>query len=175
MTVARLLSVLAVAVAAAAVAPAAVAAPSTLQTTFRTALLEDAKTTSAVKRALRSDAALVDPRPAFGDLTGDGRSDAVVSVTTGGAAGTIAVYVFSTDGAADGKLRAVFRSQQLYRATPAIQDDRTLLLSTPRYAAGDPLCCPAKLLERTYAWVAKDHVLRATGSREVDGPKPPAR
>lgn len=154
-------------------APSAEAAPSKLQTTFRAALLRDARTTPAIKRALKAGAALVDPRPLFGDLTGDGRADAVVSVLTGGAAGAVAVYVFSTDGAAGGALRVVFRSQRLYRATAALGPDGTLTLRAPRYADGDPLCCPAKVRERSYAWAAKDRTLHATATRDVAGPPVP--
>jgi hypothetical protein len=155
-------------------APSAAAKPSALQTTFRTALLADAKTTSAVKRALRSGSAFVDPKPLFGDVTGDGKSDAVVSVVTGGAAGAVALYVFSTDGAADGKLRAIFRSQALYRAAAELEPEGTLVLRTPSYAEGDLLCCPAKVRERTYAWVAKAHELRPKGAARVT-PGPSAR
>ena len=141
-----------------------------MQSTFRAALVKDTRTTAAVRRGLRSGALFVAPRPVFGDLTGDGRADAVVPVLTGGAAGAVAVYVFSTDGASDGPLRVVYRNQSLYRAGVALQPG-ALVLRLPRYARGDRLCCPAKVLERTYAWSARERTLRATGSREVDGPR----
>lgn len=160
----------AAALSALALAAPAAAAPSRVQTTFRDALLADARTTPAVKRALRSGAAFVAPRPLFGDLTGDGKADAVAPVTTGGAAGTVALYVFSTDGAAGGALRVVFRSQSLYRATVALRE-RTLRLRTPRHAPGDRLCCPARVLERTYEWSAGAQTLRVTASREIAGPR----
>ena len=55
-------------------------------------------------------------RVKFSDLTGDGRADAVVMIASGGAAGNVAVYVFSTEGlAADADLRAVYRGEGLYR------------------------------------------------------------
>jgi hypothetical protein len=154
--------------------PVAGAAPSKLQTTFRAALLGDARTSKAIKDALTSGAAIVDPTPVFADLTGDGKSDAVVPVVTGGAAGAVAIYVFSTDSAKDGALRVVYRNQELYRASVAVGGDHALTLHLPRYAAGDALCCPAKVVERTYAWVPKAQTLRATGSREVAGPGAPA-
>lgn len=160
------------ALAAIVIAPAS-GAPSPLQTTFKSALLGDAKTSNAIRSALTSGAAIVDPHPVFADLTGDGKSDAVVPVITGGAAGAIAVYVFSTDGAADGKLRAVYRNQELYRAAVAVNADHTLTLKLPQYAPGDALCCAARVVQRTYAWVAKAQTLRATGSRTVAGPTAP--
>jgi len=104
----------------------------------------------------------------FADLTGDGRSDAVVLVETGGLAGAVALYVFSTDGEAeDSPLRAVYSSQRLYRATAEVVD-ATLVLRTPRYAQGDDVCCPVRIVQRVYAWKAK--TLRRRSSRELPGP-----
>lgn len=145
------------------------AKPSRSQTLFRTTLLEDSKTTPGVKRALR-DGGIVAPEIEFQDITGDGRSDAVVTVETGGAAGAVAVYVFSTDGkAADSPLRAVYRSQQLYRASVQVSAG-TLILRTPRWASGDDLCCPAKVFERVYAWDDAASTLKQRSSQELAGP-----
>src|SRR3954465_6388307 len=60
------------------------------QELFRDVLLKDADTTSGVKRLLRTNAGFVSPTPLFADLTGDGKSDAVVTVENGGAAGALA-------------------------------------------------------------------------------------
>ncbi len=145
------------------------ARPSRSQTLFRTTLLQDAKTTAGIKRVLRGGG-IVAPEIAYQDVTGDGRSDAVVTVETGGAAGAVAVYVFSTHGkAADSQLRAVYRSQQLYRAIVQVSAG-TLILRTPRYASGDDLCCPAKVFERVYAWNDAAATLKQRASVELDGP-----
>jgi hypothetical protein len=145
------------------------AKPSKSQTLFRTTLLDDAKTTPGVKRALR-DGGIVAPEIQFQDVTGDGRSDAVVTVETGGAAGAIAVYVFSTHGkAADSPLRAVYRSQQLYRASIQVSAG-TVILRTPRWTSGDDLCCPAKIFERVYAWNDAASTLKQRSSQELAGP-----
>ena len=48
-------------------------------------------------------------------------------------------------------LHAIYRNQHLFRALVAL-NGATLLLSTPRYRAGDELCCPPDLLERTLTW-----------------------
>ena len=61
-------------------------------------LLKDADTTSGVKRLLRTNAGFVSPTPVFADLTGDGKSDAVVTVENGGAAGAVAAYVLTRRG-----------------------------------------------------------------------------
>lgn len=145
------------------------AKPSKSQQLFRTSLLGDAKTTTAVKRLLRDRGGFVAPDIEFADITADGRSDAVVSVDTAGAAGRIAVYVFSTDGkAADSPLRVIYRSQRLYRASAEVSKG-TLTLRAPRYAAGDDLCCPAKTVERTYVWSTTRQRFSRRSSRELDG------
>ena len=145
------------------------AAPSKSQSLFKKTLLADAETTSAVKNLLRSGG-IVAPDIAFADLTGDGRSDAVVLVDTGGVAGGVALYVFSTDGEAqESDLRAVYRSQRLYRASAEIVDAR-LVVRAPRFTEGDDVCCPAKVVQRTYAWNDRDRALRLRSSEEMKGP-----
>lgn len=120
------------------------------QAFFHDALIKDAKTTSAIRRALTADAAIVDPATQYADLTGDGKSDAIVRVHSAGAAGVVAVYVFSTDGAPKGALRALFRTQSLYRAITTPTDDARLQIDEPKYAPGDDVCCPGKLTRRRY-------------------------
>ncbi len=146
------------------------AQPSKSQQLFRKTLLDDPKTTSAIKKLLRDRGGIVAPEIEFAELTGDGRSDALVRVDTGGAAGAVAVYVFSTDGKAeDSPLRAIYRSQRLYRAKAEVSD-AALILRVPRYAEGDDVCCPAKLVERVYAWSDAANALKQRSSRELPGP-----
>jgi len=146
------------------------AAPTKSQTLFRKALLADAKTTKAIKRLLTGHGGFVAPEIEFSDLTGDGRLDAVVLVEPGGAAGAVALYVFSTQGrAADSDLRAVYRSQRLYRASQQVLDTQ-LIVRTPRFASGDDVCCPAKILERSYSWSDAAKTLVRRSMRELAGP-----
>lgn len=146
------------------------AAPTKSQELFKTTLLADAKTTSAIKGLLTDGGGFVAPDLTFGDLTGDKRSDAIVLVDTGGVAGAVAVYVFSTDGEAeDSDLRAVYRSQQLYRASTEVANG-TLVIRTPRYAQGDDICCPGKIVQRVYAWSKKAKTLRQRSMVEIAGP-----
>jgi hypothetical protein len=128
----------------------------TPQALFEQAIVQDARTTPQIRTLLQTDAGFVSP--SFADLTGDGRMDAVVQVRMPGAAGTVAVYALSTDGTTDGRLRAVFRSQALYRATVAVAAG-ALVVTVPRYAGGDDVCCAAARERRTYAWVAQAHRL----------------
>jgi hypothetical protein len=69
------------------------------------------------------------------------------------------VYAFSTDGTSNGRLRAILRTQALYRATARVAPG-TVTVVVPHYSSGDDLCCPSARTERTYAWDARTHRLR---------------
>jgi len=125
----------------------------TPQALFTGLIVNDPRTGADVRGLLTSGAGFVGSPPQFADLTGDGRMDAAVQVRIPGAAGTVAVYAFSTDGTSDGRLRAVLRSQALYRATVAVAPG-TLLITVPEYRTGDDVCCPAERSERRYGWDA---------------------
>jgi hypothetical protein len=140
-----------------AAAPAAAQQPQAL---FTSKLLADPGTSAEVKSMLRSGRGFVEPSPVFADVTGDGKSDALVRVMSGGAAGAVAVYVLSTDGTKGSTLRVVMRSQRLYRATLKVTAAHALAVRTPVYAAGDALCCPSRARQSTYAWNAKTKTMR---------------
>jgi hypothetical protein len=129
----------------------------TPQALFEQAIVDDTGTTPTIRTLLQTDAGFV--APTFIDLTADAKMDAIVQVRMPGAAGTVAVYVLSTDGTSDGRLRTIFRSQALYRATIAVSAG-ALVVTVPRYARGDPVCCPADSERRTYSWDARTHRLR---------------
>ncbi|MFP5365013.1 MAG: hypothetical protein ACLGI5_20065 [Thermoleophilia bacterium] len=146
------------------------AAPTKSQALFTRTLLNDERTTDAIRQLLRDGGGIVAPDIAFADLTGDGRSDAVVLVDTGGVAGAVGLFVFSTHGEAeDSDLRAVYRSQRLYRADVEVSG-ATLIVRTPRFAEGDDVCCPAKVVQRVYAWSPGSRTLRLRSSEERAGP-----
>jgi hypothetical protein len=166
------LAAAAAALTAALASTSAPAAPTKSQELFRTTLLEDAQTTTAVQELLRGGAGVVAPAIEFADLTADGRSDAVVRVEVPGAAGTVAAYVFSTHGeAADSPLRVVYRSQKLYRGSPAVVGG-ALRLRTPRYRTGDDLCCPDKIVQRVYTWSEAAKAMRLRRRTQLDGSAP---
>ena len=159
----RALAVAFVALATAAPAGGQTATTEGAQALFTRLIREDPATSATVRDALTRRSAFVASDVGFADLTGDGKQDAIAAVESGGAAGAVAIYVFSVDGAADGRLRAIYRSQKLYRALVRT-DGATLLLRTPAYAAGDEVCCPGQMLERTLTWsgTAQRLVLRST-------------
>jgi hypothetical protein len=76
----------------------------------------------------------------------------VVTVDSGGAAGVIAVYVFS---AGTGKnLKVVYRNQRLYRGAARINPGPALVYVLPVFKDGDELCCPSEYHETELKWSA---------------------
>lgn len=154
-----------------ALAPGAGAEPTQSQRFFEERLLGDPRTSENIAGLLRSDG-FVDSSITFRDLTGDDRADAVVRVQTSGAAGAVAVYVFSMDTGRRGSgLRVVFRSQRLLRAGTSVVAG-VLTYATARPAPGDELCCPALVLQTTLRWDDDEHRFRIADRREVPGPRP---
>jgi hypothetical protein len=168
------IALIATLVAATAIAvPLASADQTQSQRFFRDKLLGDSATSQEIKDLLRSGG-FVDRSVVVRDLTGDKKTDAIVRVQSGGAAGAVAVYVFSTDtGKDDKELRAVFRSKRLLRASTTVKDG-LLTYRTARYVPGDELCCPDKMLETTLKWDRKERRLRVGERKEVDLPPPGA-
>ena len=147
-------------------APAS-AEQSTTQRFFSSRLQADSETSREVRDLLRSNRGFVDRAVKFRDLTGDGKADAVVRVQSGGAAGAIALYVFSTDTGERGSgLKVVFRSEELERAETRIRED-VLRYRSARPAAGDELCCPSKLAESRLRWRDRRHRFDVVERREV--------
>ena len=128
---------------------------------FEQRLLADGQTSKAIKTLLRSGGGFVDRGVVFRDLTGDKRDDAFVRVHSGGAAGVVAVYVFSTANRKSGKLRAIFRSQSLMRASTRVLKG-VASYRTSRYEPGDELCCPARLTQSTLKWNADERRMRVS-------------
>jgi hypothetical protein len=154
------------------VAPAS-AQKSPSQTFFEQRLLADHQTSAAVKTLLQSGGGFVDRGVVFRDLTGDKRDDAVVRVQSGGAAGVVAVYVFSTANRKNAKLRVIFRSQSLMRASTRVLKG-VLSYRTSRYDPGDELCCPARLTQSTLAWKRDERRMRVS-ERVTFAPPPEAQ
>ena len=140
---------------------------------FEERLLADGLTSDAIKTLLRSGGGFVDRGVVFRDLTGDKRDDAVVRVHSGGAAGVVAVYVFSTANRKGGKLRAVFRSQNLMRASTRVLKG-VLSYRTSRYEPGGELCCPARITQSTLVWKRRERRLRVR-ERVTFAPPPVAQ
>jgi hypothetical protein len=149
------------------------AAKDATQQFFEQRLVADKQTSSAIKTLLQSGGGFVDKAVVFRDVTGDKRDDAVVRVHSGGAAGVVAVYVFSTANRKNGKLRAIFRSQSLMRASTRVLKG-VVSYRTSRYNPGDELCCPARLTQSTLRWDADERRMRVA-ERVTFAPAPEAQ
>ena len=163
MTATRVTSLMAIRVTALAlllfvVVPAvpAAAEQTQAQKLFRKRLLNDRAVSAEVKRVLRNDG-FVDRDIRFGDVTGDGKSDALVLVNEGGSAGRIALYLYSSqksrrnDGGGGDELRIRFKRQNLYRARASLKRMSTkrprgaVVYRTPVYDPGDELSDPGAI------------------------------
>jgi hypothetical protein len=153
-------------------APATAGAKDATQTFFEQRLLADGQTSAAIKLLLQRGG-FVDKAVVFRDVTGDKRDDAIVRVHSGGAAGVVAVYVFSTANRKNGKLRAIFRSQSLMRASTRVLKG-VVSYRTSRYNPGDELCCPARLTQSTLGWDADERRMRVV-ERVTFAPPPEAQ
>jgi hypothetical protein len=152
---------------AAALAAPAQAAQTQSQRFFAERLLADERTGEPIADLLRSGGGFVDGSITFRDLTHDGKDDAIVRVQSGGAAGAVAIYVFSTDTGQEGsELTAVFRSERLLRAWTSVTAG-VLTYRSARPARGDDPCCPSRLAETRLRWDARRHILRVESRAEI--------
>jgi hypothetical protein len=173
----RALAVLtAAAVCALALAPSTPARLNAAQRLFRGKLLRDDSVSRDVRTRLRKGG-FVDRKVTFTDLTGEGRSDAVVLVHSGGSAGRIALYVFSSGRGS--RLKIVYRNQRLYRArarVPRAGSGRfgRFFYRVPAFEAGDELCCPGAYRETELRWSASRKRFVVESRRRIER-KPVAR
>jgi hypothetical protein len=159
-------------------APAA-ADQTAAQKLFRKRLLNDRTVSKEVKRVLRNGG-FVDRDIRFGDLTGDGKSDALILVNEGGSGGRIALYVYSShkprsgDGGGGDELRIRFRRQSLYRARASLKrasanrPHGAIVFKTPVYDPGDELSDPGATRVSEVRWRPRRNGFRVTETRTVD-------
>jgi hypothetical protein len=157
----------------------AAAEQSSAQKLFRKRLLNDREVKPEIKRVLRHGG-FVDRDIRFGDLTGDGKSDAVVLVNEGGSAGRIALYVYSShrpansDGGGGDELRIRYKDQSLYRASARLKSASSrrphgaLVYSTPVYDPGDELNDPGARRVIEVRWRARRSRFRIASDRTID-------
>jgi hypothetical protein len=99
----------------------------------------------------------------FGDLTGEGRLDAVVPVHGGGQSGVVAYFVYAIVG---GRVRDILAVNDTDRALLSIHAGR-LIEVTPAYRRGDARCCPSVLRTTVMRWDGQQMVVRSTRRRSV--------
>jgi hypothetical protein len=90
-----------------------------------------------------------------GDVTGDGVTDAVFTISSGGTAGDIRFGVIGGSG------DKVLLYKQGYKVGIARHDSRSFDTLQPHYGRNDPNCCPSSFREQRFTW---------TGTRFKGGP-----
>lgn len=84
-----------------------------------------------------------------GDVTGDGVSDAVFTISSGGTAGDIRFGVVKGAG---GK---VLLYKPGYKVGIARHNSRSFDILQPHYGSNDPNCCPSSFREQRYTWTGR--------------------
>jgi hypothetical protein len=85
-----------------------------------------------------------------GDVTGDGHTDAVFAVASGGTAGNTHFGVL--EGREDGSAGALVLYRRGYKVGIARRDARSFEVLQPHYRANDPNCCPSSFRLRRWTW-----------------------
>jgi len=121
----------------------------------------------ALARHPRVAGAGVSPRfVSYGDVTGDGRPDALVQVRSGGAAGTVAYFVYAL---VDGRVRDVMPVNDVFAADVAIVAGR-IVQRLPLWSAGDRPCCPSRVSTTVYRWDRNHMVTQAATTGPLRAP-----
>jgi hypothetical protein len=84
-----------------------------------------------------------------GDVTGDGATDVLFTVASGGTAGDTHFGVI--EGGADGAGEVALYKEG-YKVGVARRDRRSFEVLQPVYGAGDPNCCPSAFRQTRYTW-----------------------
>lgn len=146
------------------------AAPTAAQKLFRAKLLKDPAVGAEVKARLR-EGGFVDRRVKFDDLTGEGKSDAVVVVHSGSSAGRIALYIFSALHGDD--LKPVYRKEGLKQASVRVSEPSSgaraaVSYRVPTAEPGDEPCCPSTTRETTLRWSSGLERFVVAGRRTIE-------
>jgi hypothetical protein len=114
-----------------------------------------------------------DPKTAlYADLTGDGREEAVLPLSSGGTLGNIAYQVYTLREGAPALILTSTRDPSSAGGLVMNIEDGKLVRSVGRYGPEDPRCCPSALLKTFYRWDGKDlQVEREQEVKSTPGPK----
>jgi hypothetical protein len=85
-----------------------------------------------------------------GDVTDDGRTDALFAVASGGTAGNTRFGVF--EGSEDGSPGALVLYRRGYKVGLARRDHKSFEVLQPHYGRNDPNCCPSSFRMHRYTW-----------------------
>jgi hypothetical protein len=128
--------------------------------------LADGKYASTGSDPAKKMSAMLLPQMAFGDLNGDGLSDAVDTIgLNGGGSGTF-VYLVALTNTPSGPVQSatVFLDDRARINSVAIENGK-IMLDFVGHGDKDPMCCPSLHLLRTYQ--LKDAALEMTAEKNL--------
>jgi hypothetical protein len=115
---------------------------------------------------------IVDTRGAqYGDLTGDGRDEALVAVTTDGTFGDVGYFVVTL---VDGSPRTLWQATADAGSRNGLEAQLSgegLIETVGVYEPEDPQCCPSVLRKSVYVWNGQEFELRDRQFIERPGEK----
>ncbi len=106
----------------------------------------------------------------YADLTGDGREEAIVPISSGGTAGNLALIVLGYRG---GELVALLSEVPAEGSVQVQLEDHHLVEVLPVYSAGDTPGFPSRIKKVHYIW--KDGALAVDREDVVDNPNAPPK
>ena len=125
----------------------------------------------ALKTLLGQVGGEIDPRAIeYTDLTGDGREEAVVPVSSGGTLGNLAYLVFTLRGGAPSVVLTRTIDKTSRSGLKMEMEDGRLVELVGEYGPEDPLCCPTYLRKTYFRWDGSALQVE----REEKGPNPGA-
>jgi hypothetical protein len=102
-----------------------------------------------------------------GDITADGRADALFTLASGGTAGDTRFGVFR--GTADGSPGRLVLWRQGYKVGVARHNRRSFDVLQPHYDADDANCCPSSFRQRRFTWTGR-HFRRGHKAKHLKHP-----
>jgi hypothetical protein len=130
-------------------------------------LLSRPEVSPSIKRLIRNYngpfGGIATPSISYGDITGDGRSEVVVPIFSGGTAGDIAYYVLGVVGGRVRMLRAV---NDTYKVVVSIRSGK-VVERVPIFGPRDPNCCPSRVTTTVFRWNGSRLVVQSRTTRRT--------
>src|SRR5207302_11229719 len=125
-----------------------------------------------LKSLLTQVGGFFDPRTAiYADVTGDGREEAILPLSSGGTLGNVAYQVYTLSAGAPVLILTATRDQATAGGPVMTVEDGKLVRTAGRYGSEDPRCCPSALLKTSYHWDGK--ALQVEREQEIQAPPGP--
>src|SRR5437899_3154077 len=107
----------------------------------------------ALQTLLRQTGGTYDPHAfVYADVTGDGREEAIVPISSGGTLGNVAYQVYTLKGLIPSAILTSTRDQTTAGGLIMSVLDGKLMRTVAKYGPEDPRCCPSALVRTYYRW-----------------------